>query len=180
MEDLMYTGLNTLTSSKINICGEIDNPDPFFRYKMDAPIIKHEGGGNGKKTRISNIESIAEQLHRTPEEIIRFLGVELSTTSKYIENSAILNGHMRQDDLNSSINKYIETFVICKKCRLPEIPKYKLDGKGIKTKCLGCGDRNKIDKDYHRLVSYIVSQLKLLDKEKDTSKKKKKSKKDKT
>ena len=45
--------------------------------------------------------------------------------------------------------------------------------KSIKTKCLGCGARNKIDSDDHRLVSYIVSKLKQQKGDKDKKKKKK-------
>ena len=178
--DLITTqDLNMMFSTKVNICGLKDIVDPNYRYKRDVEILKYEGKGNGKKTRFVNIDEISQQLHRTPDELTKFLGIDLSTSTNYIDNAAIINGHIRQDDMKKSLRKYIEIFVLCKECGLPEIPKYKIDGKGIKTKCLGCGARNKMDSDDHRLVSYIASKLKQQKGDKDKDKKKKKKAKEK-
>lgn len=175
--DLITTpDLNMMFSTKVNICGFKDIVDPNYRYKRDLEILKYEGKGNGKKTRFVNIDEISHQLHRMPDELTKFLGIDLSTSTNYVNNAAIINGHITKDDMEKSLRKYIEIFVLCKECGLPEIPKYKLDGKKIKTKCLGCGARNKIDSDDHRLVSFIVSKLKQLKSDKDKNKKKKKEK----
>ena len=166
--DLITTpDLNIMFSTKVNICGLKDVIDPSYRYKCDLEILKYEGKGNGKKTRFVNIDEISQQLHRTPDELTRFLGIDLSTSTNYVDNAAIINGHIRKDDMHKSLRNYIELFVICKNCGLPEIPKYKINGKGIKTKCLSCGYRDKMDSDDHRLVSYINSKLKKDKGEKD-------------
>ena len=87
---------------------------------------------------------------------------------------AIFNGHIRKEDMETSLKNYIEIFVLCKQCKLPEIHKYKLSKKkkGIKLKCLGCGFCGILDSDDHRLVSYIKAQI-------SQDKKDKKDKKDK-
>ena len=175
--DLITTSdLNMMFSLKVNICGLKDIVDPNYRYKRDLEIIKYEGKGNGKKTRFVNINEISQQLHRTPDELTKFLGIDLSTSTNYTNNVAIINGHIRKDDMEKSLRNYIEIFVLCKECGLPEIPKYKIDRKGIKTKCLSCGARNKMDSDDHKLVSYIVSKLKHQKSDKDKKKQKKKEK----
>ena len=173
MDLITKPDLNMMFSTKVNICGLKDVIDPSYRYKRDLEILKYEGKGNGKKTRFVNIDEISQQLHRTPDELTRFLGIDLSTSTNYVDNSAIINGHIRKDDMDKSLRNYIELFVICKNCGLPEIPKYKINGKGIKTKCLSCGHRDKMDSDDHRLVSYINSKLKRDKGEKDKKKRKK-------
>ena len=173
--NLITPDIKMLFSTKVNICGLKDIEDSNYRYKRDQEILKYEGKGNGKKTRFVNIYEISQQLHRTPDELTKFLGIDLSSSTNYVDKAAIINGHIRQENIEKSLRNYIEIFVLCKKCGLPEISKYKINGKGIKTKCLSCGDRNKMDSDDNRLVSYIVS--KLIQKEKDDNKQKKKKKK---
>ena len=179
--NLITPDINMLFSTKVNICGVKDIEDSNYRYKRDQEILKYEGKGNGKKTRFVNIDEISQQLHRTPDELTKFLGIDLSSSTNYIDKNTIINGHIRKENIEKSLRNYIEIFVLCKKCGLPEISKYKINGKGIKTKCMSCGNRNKMDSDDNRLVSYIVSKLKLKQKgPKDTNKKNKKKDKNKT
>tara|TARA_B100001093_G_scaffold518949_1_gene605719 strand:+ start:956 stop:1513 length:558 start_codon:yes stop_codon:yes gene_type:complete len=180
MEVFLGDNITTMFSNRVNICGLKDIVDPNYRYKRDVEVLKYEGKGNGKKTRFINIDEISKQLHRTSDELTRFLGIDLSTSTKYTDNVAIINGHIRQHDMEKSLRKYIEIFVLCKQCGLPEIPRYKIDGKKIKTKCLSCGYRDKMDSTDHRLVSFIISKIKdekgSKNKNKDKKKKKEKEK----
>tara|TARA_B100000575_G_scaffold294576_1_gene311675 strand:+ start:5281 stop:5778 length:498 start_codon:yes stop_codon:yes gene_type:complete len=152
------------TSLKINIIGTNTNDDPSFRYKMPRITVKYEGRGNGKKTCLTNLKDVAESLHRTPDEIIKFMGIDIGAQSKYIEKEQchILNGHHIISDINNSLNKYIDIFVICPKCNLPEIPKYKVKNKTIKMKCLACGNRYTLDSTDHKLCSFIIAKTKKL------------------
>lgn len=43
-----------------------DNPDPFYRYKMERLQSKIEGKGNGIKSVIVNLSSVANSLSRDP------------------------------------------------------------------------------------------------------------------
>ena len=111
--DLITTpDLNMMFSTKVNICGFKDIVDPNYRYKRDLEILKYEGKGNGKKTRFVNIDEISHQLHRTPDELTKFLGIDLSTSTNYVNNAAIINGHIMKDEMEKSLRKYIEIFMI--------------------------------------------------------------------
>ena len=112
-------------SNKINISGHNLILDPCYRYKRDDQILKYEGNGNGKKTRFVNLNQISEQLHRNPKEISKFLGIDLGTSFTFTRNTTIFNGHIRKEDMETSLKNYIEIFVRCKQCKLPEIHKYK-------------------------------------------------------
>lgn len=43
-----------------------DNPDPFYRYKMERLQAKIEGKGNGIKTVVVNLNNVAQSLGRPP------------------------------------------------------------------------------------------------------------------
>jgi translation initiation factor 5 len=43
-----------------------DVTDPFYRYKMESIVSKIEGKGNGIKTVVANLTSVAQSLARPP------------------------------------------------------------------------------------------------------------------
>jgi len=43
-----------------------DVADPFYRYKMERLVSKIEGKGNGIKTVVANLTSVAHSLARPP------------------------------------------------------------------------------------------------------------------
>ena len=113
----------------INISGLTPIDDPSYRYKMPRLIPKVEGRGNGIKTVIVNINDIATSLNRDPSEITKYFGFELGaqTTMAAVtpgggdgDERYIVNGSHSMNDLQNLIFKYIESFVLCKNCHLPE------------------------------------------------------------
>ena len=164
--------------SNINISGLKPVDDPSYRYKMPKLIPKLEGRGNGSKTCLVNCKEIAQALHRSPDELCKFFGVELGTQSTYGQDErAILNGHHTYDILYTALTKYIEVFVICPHCRQPEVPKYKIKGDDIHLKCVGCGN-NSIIPPMHKLCTFILRKHRNI--KKQTKKEKKKRKHSKT
>lgn len=114
--------------------------DFFYRYKMPILQIDKIGKGNGKFTKLNNIQEICKSIN-TPLKILMFyLSQCLGTNYKDIN----LNGHYSKDDLINIICKFNKDFVICEKCNIPEIEPY-LEGKkkNIKLffKCSACGDQ---------------------------------------
>lgn len=168
----------------INIAGLTPVVDPAYRYKMPRIMGKVEGRGNGIKTVLVNVNDVATALKRDAPEITKFFGCELGAQTTFSADSdrAIVNGSHRDADLQQNLHKYIENFVLCKKCRLPETH-YKIKDGLISQKCLACGNKDTVDMT-HKLTTFILAQHKLhkkLQKEKegDKSGDKKESKKDK-
>jgi translation initiation factor 5 len=162
----------------INIAGSSPVDDPEYRYKMPAVFGKIEGSGNGIKTAIPNISDVASSLHRAPGEVNKFFGCELGAQTTYAEDTdrAIVNGAHTDDTLQKLIHRYIELFVVCPNCRLPETD-YKIKNECIWHKCAACGAKEMVDMS-HKLCNYILAQDKKAKKEaKSKGKKDKKDKK---
>lgn len=143
----------------INIAGLTPVNDPAYRYKMPRITGKVEGRGNGIKTVLMNITDVADALKREAPEITKFFGCELGAQTTYsADNRAVVNGAHRDNDLQSHLSKYIENFVLCKNCRLPETH-YKVKDGLISQKCLACGSKDTVDMT-HKLTTFILAQHK--------------------
>mmetsp|Transcript_10537 Transcript_10537/g.14544 ORF Transcript_10537/g.14544 Transcript_10537/m.14544 type:complete len:415 (+) Transcript_10537:379-1623(+) len=160
----------------INICGVTPVEDPSYRYKMPKILGKVEGRGNGIKTVLVNVADIGLSLNREAPEITKFFGCELGSQTTFAGDRAIVNGAHRDMDLQTHLFKYIELFVLCKKCRLPETH-YKIKDGLISQKCLACGNKDGVDMT-HKLTAFILAQHKKA-KELTKNDKKEKDKKDK-
>jgi len=163
----------------INIQGTTAVDDPEYRYKMPAIIGKVEGRGNGIKTAIPNMTQVALALHRDPGEVTKFFGCELGAQTTWVLDTerSIVNGAHTTSDLQVNLFKYIEKFVLCPNCRLPETD-YKVRNGVIYSACGACGAKEMVDMS-HKLTTYILAQDKKNKKEKkkgkdDKDKKKKK------
>jgi len=140
--------------SYLNIGGDAN--DASYRYKMPRLVTKVEGRGNGIKTVIVNMVDIAKALHVDPGYPTKFFGIELGAQSKYNEATerAIVNGCHDQPDLAKLLEKFIDIFVLCPACRLPEIKM--VVKKTVKIDCAACG-HNGVLKTVHKLLTYIVN-----------------------
>jgi len=124
--------------------------DDFYRYKMPAAKIKHEG--NGHRTRITNIKEIASALRVPPAILFKFLGYELSCQVNL--NDEIFKGYHSEIKLNSCIDKFIEKYVLCPNCKYPESVMKVKDGV-LFGSCNACGKISKLDNN-HKMVKFVI------------------------
>jgi translation initiation factor 2 beta subunit (eIF-2beta)/eIF-5 len=123
----------------------IQQDDEFQRYKMPVLEIKYS---NKKFTLLENIGDIAKHLHIKEDIIIKYISIENNTNNKNNK----LNGIFQQNDLQKIIYTFIEKFVLCDKCGLPEL-KHKAYDKHILNKCLSCGEKY-LTNDNHKVKKY--------------------------
>ena len=130
----------------INIAGAQAIDDPEYRYKMPRIVGKVEGRGNGIKTAIPNMVDVASSLHRPPGEVTKFFGCELGAQTTYNDDTerSIVNGAHETRVLQDKLSVYIEKFVLCPACKLPETS-YKIKHEIIYHNCLACGAREPCD-----------------------------------
>jgi translation initiation factor 5 len=142
----------------VNISGLTPVDDPEYRYKMPTVYGKIEGKGNGIKTVIPNISDVGLALKREAGEVNKFFGCELGAQTTYNADTdrAVVNGAHDDRILQQMMHKYIELFVLCPNCRLPET-EYKIKSGAIYHKCMACGSKDMVDMS-HKLCTYILSQ----------------------
>ena len=142
----------------VNIAGSTPIDDPEYRYKMPLPFGKIEGRGNGIKTVIPNISDVARALHRDSGEVNKFFGCELGAQTTYNADTdrAVVNGAHTDAVLQQAIKRYIDKFVLCPQCGLPETD-YKIKSGLINHKCMACGAKEMVDMG-HKLCTYILAQ----------------------
>jgi translation initiation factor 5 len=132
---------------------------------MPTVVGKIEGKGNGIKTVIVNVSDVARSLKRNPGEVNKFFGCEIGAQTTYNEkdDKAIVNGAHTDQVLQSCVHKYIEAFVLCPNCRLPETV-YKVKAGCIWHRCKACGTKEMVNMS-HKLCTYILAQDKKAKKE---------------
>ncbi|PBP18682.1 eukaryotic translation initiation factor 5 [Diplocarpon rosae] len=128
----------------INIRSDVK--DPFYRYKMEKLQSKIEGKGNGIKTVIVNLSSVANSLARPGGYVIKYFGFELGaqTNSNPTDDRWIINGAHEASKLQDYLDGFINKFVLCKKCKNPETEVVIKDGH-IVLDCKACGQRSDVD-----------------------------------
>jgi translation initiation factor 5 len=104
-------------------------------------------------------------LHRSPAEVNKFFGNELGAQARYTAETdkAIVNGAHTDGTLQDLMHKYIEKFVLCPNCRLPE-SEYKIKNDGIFHRCKACGAKEMVDMS-HKLCTFILAEDKRTKKE---------------
>ena len=100
-------------------------------------------------------------MHRPPGEVTKFFGCELGAQTTYNDDTerAIVNGAHETRVLQDKLSVYIEKFVLCPACKLPETS-YKIKSEIIYHNCLACGAREMCDMQ-HKLTTYILKQHKI-------------------
>ncbi len=133
-----------------------DVTDPFYRYKMERLQSKIEGKGNGIKTVIVNLSSVAQSLARPPAHVIKYFGFELGAQTNTAPNDDrwIINGAHDASKLQDYLDGFISKFVLCKKCKNPETDVHIKDGH-ITLDCKACGKISDVDPRL-KLSSFIL------------------------
>lgn len=136
--------------------------DSNYRYQMPKISIKFGGNGNGKYTIINNMDEIASSLNSPAEIIYKFISYSLG--SAYNEKEKSILGH--HNNLQDIIFDYINNFVFCNTCNIPELNYYieKISSKNynLNYKCSACGSICKIkntNKVNNKCIDTIIKYL---------------------
>ncbi|KAI0190218.1 domain found in IF2B/IF5-domain-containing protein [Xylaria flabelliformis] len=133
-----------------------DVTDAFYRYKMERIQTKIEGKGNGIKTVVVNLSSVAASLARPGSYVIKYFGFELGAQTNIdpADDRWIINGSHDAPKLQDYLDGFINKFVLCKKCKNPETDVVIKDGH-IVLDCKACGQRTDVDLR-HKLSGFIL------------------------
>lgn len=97
----------------------------------------------GMRTVIYNFKELADALDRDPQHLLKFLSGEMATAATIQGSRVIFQGKFLEDTFERLIQRYMESFVVCPVCKLP-------DTKILKEKrlsfliCQACGAKSSI------------------------------------
>ena len=101
-------------------------------------IQKVRGHIQGNKTIISNFMQIAQYLGRKPEHMLKYVLKELATPGDIKKQFVLLGTKVPASRINEKIQKYADTFVVCRECGKPDT-KISKEGNIHFIKCQACG-----------------------------------------
>lgn len=122
---------NNKISPLINIAVQsTDNAivDAFYRYKREKVSVQHINK-NGGMTEIINWNTICKQIKVDEKNVQKYLSKELGCPI----NSGKIRKILTADEIEIPLQKFIEKYVLCPKCKLPE-----MNDKDI---CQSCGEK---------------------------------------
>ena len=132
--------------------------DPAYRYQMPVLVQKIEGKGINVRTVLPNLRDVAKALRVPANYILKFMGYELGSAviEREQNNNVIaqISGQLNENDVLNTLDKFIEKFILCEKCRYPEMYLQVDSKKGVSGICNACSHVSTIDPK-HKLTSYI-------------------------
>ncbi|KYK25032.1 hypothetical protein AYK26_02450 [Euryarchaeota archaeon SM23-78] len=106
-------------------------------------IPKIRGHIQGNRTILSNFMQIAQYLGRKPEHMLKYVLKELAAPGEIKKHFVLLGTKVPAGRINEKIQRYADTFVVCRECGKPDTKMIK-EGSVYFIKCQACGARHSV------------------------------------
>jgi len=118
----------------------ISNKEGYERYQMPELESRVKNLGKYNNSYIENLPRVAQALHLNYEVLVKYFGWTLNTQSKFDKKTeeVQLKGEFTNDILKETLRKFIDKYVLCPKCSLPELD-FQCKKKTMRIKCRACG-----------------------------------------
>ncbi|ELY51967.1 MULTISPECIES: translation initiation factor IF-2 subunit beta [Natronorubrum] len=93
---------------------------------------------DGAFTRFTNLDDIADVLSREDEHLHRFIQREMGTSGKLEDGRGRYNGTFSEKDFNAAVDAYVDEYVLCTECGLPDTRLVREDRTPM-LRCDACG-----------------------------------------
>lgn len=120
--------------------------DPFYRYRRPISIVTHRKNF----TIIKNLTEIAKALETEPDYILHYIKL---TKSVSITNKLEIKSVIQLEQIEDLIDKFIDEFILCENCILPEIV-IKPSHTKLYFSCKACGHLKNIPKNKFTRIMY--------------------------
>jgi translation initiation factor 5 len=136
--------------------------DSDYRYKLEKPVTDIGGKKGNKTTYIYNSESIAKYLNIDSMCFGKYLGYNMSCPLFFNKEFKCLSfkGEHSNEKIIKLLIEFINIYILCPVCDLPETSLHKNKQLGIYHECRSCGNNTKIkitkiDKTYEYIEKNI-------------------------
>lgn len=108
------------------------------RFEVPDPEVRQEGNA----TVYENFQATCSRLGREDDHVMKFLQNDLGTSGHIDESGrARLTGEFGADRIAAALDEYVEEFVICSECGLPDTKLEREQG-ALLLRCEACGARS--------------------------------------
>eukprot|EP00475_Leptophrys_vorax_P003266 TRINITY_DN11910_c0_g2_i1.p1 TRINITY_DN11910_c0_g2~~TRINITY_DN11910_c0_g2_i1.p1 ORF type:complete len:261 (+),score=68.41 TRINITY_DN11910_c0_g2_i1:77-859(+) len=150
--------MSTQQTKLRNVGGSKD--EPFWRYRRPELDTKIEGRGGSIRTVVRNMGKVAKAIKMLQVYPTKFFSMELGARVKCSEDTGVssINGVHERETLEALLDKFIDLFVLCPECKLPEISlmvKEKDGSLKLTYDCDACGSAKSL-KVNHKLKTFIL------------------------
>lgn len=114
--------------------------DASYRYKMPAIESQKIGNGNGCHTMLTNLDVVSSSISCPLKILLKYISLTFGTNCN--EKKVTINGHHSTSDIQKAIYAYINSYLLCSSCSVPElIPNVegKKKRKTLHFRCSACG-----------------------------------------
>jgi len=108
-------------------------------------VLKVKGHHEGTRTIVTNFGQVVTCLRRSADHVMKFLNKELASSSELKGDRLILSRKLPSKEINEKIEKYVNRFVLCPKCKKPDTELDNDKGKAF-LRCLACGEKYEVQK----------------------------------
>ena len=120
-------------SKKINITGLKEINDPFYRYQMRKLDVVSQRN----TTAIKNIEEVSHDIGVDHNILIKFFKKVFGINFVFKKGILTTTKNISYKEFEDNLKIFIEYFVLCQQCRLPEIDVV-VENKKVYLKCKSC------------------------------------------
>lgn len=139
--------------SMVNIPRSID--DKYYRYNMPIMIINLSYKAKKKNTELVNLNKIADSLKIEAKYIIKYISINLNTKFGINEQGEYyLYGVYNQSILEVELDMFIDKYILCLNCKLPET-EMNINKGLIYLKCQACGEISPL-KNEGKFNKYLI------------------------
>jgi len=117
--------------------------------------LAQESRLNGVKTNIKNLPDVARALRVPDSAILKYFCSEVGANS---EGTSIVKGQHTLDDLSKHLEKFINKYVLCKKCKLPEVT-HEVNKKNLVGVCRSCGNTDSKMDTMHKAGKQLLKDI---------------------
>ncbi|MEM3369617.1 MAG: translation initiation factor IF-2 subunit beta [Candidatus Micrarchaeia archaeon] len=114
------------------------------KERLEIPVPETLVQGN--RTLVKNFESITNKMRRDPRHVGKFLAKELATSFTIEGGKLVLNTKVNDKLLNEKLKQYMEIFLYCKQCKLPDTRLEEVERGLMVMVCEACGARSSVPK----------------------------------
>lgn len=131
-----------------------------YRYQMSRLQLRSAQG----RTDITNIESVAHDIFRTPTLLKVWFSNSMHVMAKFDVKTSILSlkGSHSQQELQTNLYEFIDHFVLCPSCTNPETVMY-IKQDQLTVQCAACGQSSVLEgmqnKNLAKTATWIMKHL---------------------